>query len=1514
MSHSLFGKESLVHGGLLLGAFRFFSFLLTALHAHAGPVHELLWSFHTFPKHPTQGALVFGPDGYYWGTSEEGGVSENGTVYKVRPDGSEWSVVVSFTGSGGPNPGRLPFGGLVSDQAGNLWGTTSRGGTSDLGTIFRVNAQTGEFTSVLRFTGTQGVNRGALPGGELVWDERGYFWGTTRAGGSANVGTVYKVNAATGELTTLSEFSGTVGRPSTGLTSDGKGYFWGATAFGTRNIIFKVQQDTGSRVTVADLGGDSSLNRLVDDGQGFLWGTTSSTIFKVEIATGALSTVYQATNAQFSGLINDGAGSLWGGSGSGGGQARGEVFKIDIQTGRFTRVSDLASSPVLDTDFHPVSTLVMDASGSFLGTTRLNHPKGPGTVFKVNAANGEITVLTTFNDEHSDERGTFPYAGLVSDGAGYFWGTTQHGGLGNGTVYKLDEVTWQLTTVVQFSNVGEINRGAEPRAMLAPDGQGYLWGSTSEGGTENAGTIFKVNIATGELTTIVEFSGNEGENRGARPVGELTSDGNGFFWGTTSEGRTSRGGTIFKVNIATGELITVHDTDDEPYAGLAADGSGSFWGTTNRGGEDDSGTIFKVDIATGQFTHVLQFDGLSTPNLGTEPRARLFNDGKGAFWGITSEGGNSGGARGLGTVFRVDTATKQLTTVIRFTGRGGANRGSEPRPQLIRDAEGYLVGTTWKGGASDNGTVFALNPDTGQRTTLVEFSGLGAQANSGRLPGYGALLLHTDGNLYGVTQEGGPKGGGTIFRLRYDSAALAVTLAANPVNTVTATLHGTINPNGNPTTVQFEIGTSPTLEGASIVNAGTSTAGLIPEMYQHEVTDLKPGTVYYFRIVGTSAENAAPQRGRILSFRTTGIELPVVALLGKNPLTLEASYVFTDPGATATDPEDGPIVPVKTSDTVLPRVPGSYAVTWSATDRDAMTASATRTVEIVDTTKPVLAVPADISVFAEETSGVVVAYALATATDIVGVTQINYTHPAGIFPIGITTVTVTARDAAGNETVGAFRVRVTLAHAVHHMFAREGGIVIGGGVDPRIPYDAVWSGFESPAVSQSGKIAFIGRWTAAPSVSDRKGLFINGRLAAAIGEPSPLPGTTFRRFSAPVFAQDSDAVLIVATVAGSGKHPQESELLLSFTPAVTLLAQVGSEIGVAQETKLRRLLGATLNSSGSLILAQLGGGRPRVNSTNNLSLYAVTPGGLVTLARTGQTMLGKTVADLRVLESVPGAPAQGRFDASAAGVRFIARFTDRTEAIVETAEPGNYVALARTGEPTGEPGSSPTWATFGEALSSSADGGRFAFRAGTFAPLSEFSPPNDAIFVGSAEGFSRVAGVGSPAPGKTSGAFVGFGEPVLSADGESLAFLGQIEVNRVALNGIFAIRGDGQLAAVATLASLPPGLPSGEWKSFVSLAAMSGGVGPIFEAKLRLGGTITQANDTGLWAVDSASVLRKVVREGDEVEGKQVKSIQALRAVNGIRGATRSFNSSRQLVWKGSFSDRTSAIVLTTVP
>ncbi len=1112
----------------------------------------------------------------------------------------------------------------------------------------------------------------------------------------------------------------------------------------------------------------------------------------------------------------------------------------------------------------------------------------------------------------------FPYAGLVSDGAGFLWGTTQHGGLGNGTVFKMDEITGELTTLVEFTDQGATNRGAEPRAMLANDGAGFFWGSTSEGAAANAGTLFKINISTGELTTVLEFTGNGGAHPGARPNAELVSDGAGSFWGTTYQGSIQDEpfpgypellgvGTIFKVDIATGELTSAADftTDANflgyPYAAVARDREGVLWGTT-------SGAVFKFDPNNGALSQ--------EASVNHEPRAKLLDDGAGFFWGTASETPVSEAPDGFGSIFRVNASTGELTTVVEFTGRKGLNPGSEPKSQLVDDGAGYFWGTTWTGGARNHGTIFKLDPATGELTTVLEFTGPGTQANNGSLPGYGSLLLHSDGNIYGVTQEGGPEGGGTIFRLRFGPTP--VTMTADAIGQTSATLHGTINPNGTATAVSFEIGTDPALDGAAMLDIATTGSATSPEIFSHPVSDLVPNTTYYYRINGTNSENLNPQHGTILSFTTLPNVAPTVTLVGSDPLTIEAATTYLDAGATASDPEDGALTPQMSANTVVANVPGEYAVTWITTDSDGATGSATRSVKVVDTTAPLITAPADVTLGTLDPAGSIVTYPDATVTDLVGVTEVSYSPPNGsLFPRGTTTVSVTARDAAGNQRTATFAVTVNLTETMHAMMATKGSAVPGAGIDPRIPAGAIWDELGVPAIGDSGQMAFMGRWKTPGPGQRGSGLFVDGVLWVSAGEASPIAGAAFASFKDPFFPPGSDSLLVPAKLAGVS--PNKNQVLLALTAGgAMIIAQEGDSIGQQDDSgvgRVSRFLGTTTIAGGiPLVVAQVRGAGDPVGAQKKSAVYVAGTGKQLLVA-TGETILGRTLKRLRLLGPVPGSPGHGRGESSAAGMRFIARFTDKTEAIVEDTGAGEFRALASTGD-SADPvrGDGMTYGKFGAAVSSTIDGELFAFLANLDGGTTQ-GASNQGVFLGSADGIETLVRTGDAAPTGAGETFNQLNDPVLAADGSCVAFVGRSTNGEGRKSqGVFARHGDDPLSAVAASTTAPPGAPVGaRWKAFTSLAAPGGGLGPLFTAKLE-GAGITMVNDTGIWVVDTSGTLRCVAREGDLIEGKTLRKIHVLQAVRGTPGVTRAFNGNTQIVWSATFTDGTTAIIATTVP
>ncbi|MDB6069014.1 MAG: hypothetical protein JWL81_185, partial [Verrucomicrobiales bacterium] len=176
--------------------------------------YEPLLALQAGPTGPENSGLLKYTDGFYYGVSKSGGSYGYGTLYRVNELG-EITVLVHFSGNSGIAKGRRPQCGLLDDGNGHLWGTTVLGGVGNFGTgfgtVFRFNPVTWDFTSVASFTGTTGFAKGSLPQGGVQKDANGQIWGTTSAGGSGGNGTIFKIGASNLVFSHVLDFSGNDG-------------------------------------------------------------------------------------------------------------------------------------------------------------------------------------------------------------------------------------------------------------------------------------------------------------------------------------------------------------------------------------------------------------------------------------------------------------------------------------------------------------------------------------------------------------------------------------------------------------------------------------------------------------------------------------------------------------------------------------------------------------------------------------------------------------------------------------------------------------------------------------------------------------------------------------------------------------------------------------------------------------------------------------------------------------------------------------------------------------------------------------------------------------------------------------------------------------------------------------------------------------------------------------------------------------------------------------------------------
>jgi len=226
---------------------------------------------------------------------------------------------------------------------------------------------------------------------------------------------------------------------------------------------------------------------------------------------------------------------------------------------------------------------------------------------------------------------------------GNLYGTTTKGGANSnaGTVYKITTAGAE-TVMWSFGGSGD---GVNPYASPIQASDGNLYGTTYGGGANGAGTVFKITTAGAE--TVLWSFGGSGD--GALPDSGLMQASDGNLYGTTTSGGTNGAGTVFKITTAGAETVlwSFGGSGDgaKPYGGLIQASDGNLYGTTYGGGANGAGTVFKI-TTTGAETVLWSFGGSGD---GVNLDGALMQASDGNLYGTTY----GGGANGAGTVFNI---------------------------------------------------------------------------------------------------------------------------------------------------------------------------------------------------------------------------------------------------------------------------------------------------------------------------------------------------------------------------------------------------------------------------------------------------------------------------------------------------------------------------------------------------------------------------------------------------------------------------------------------------------------------------------------------------------------------------------------------------------------------------------------------------------------------------------------------------------------------------------------------
>jgi uncharacterized repeat protein (TIGR03803 family) len=378
----------------------------------------------------------------------------------------------------------------------------------------------------------------------------------------------------------------------------------------------------------------------------------------------------------------------------------------------------------------PSAQLTVGPDGKLYGVAAGGGTNNVGAVFAI-TTNGTFSLLYSFgmttNNLGYSLDGANPYGGMIVGRDGNFYGTTYSGGTSNaGTVFQF-WTNGTLNVLHSFIGTGSNDDGAQPlSAPLVEVADGVFYGTTTIGGTNNAGTIFRI-TADGTLTTLFEFNKTNGLN----PYAGLCYGMNGLLYGTTLEGGTNNYGSVFQIT-TNGVLKTLFSFGPAsgvfPDDGLAMGIHNVLYGTTYSAGANNYGTLFQL-TTNGQLTTLFTF---TNGTDGGHPYAGVTRDAAGNLFGACNSGGTNGG---YGTIYQWSDRTRPTNSItvpaagqrwsnVVFTasGKAGDNVG-------VADVFYSLNGSAWaEAGTSNNGTAWtapvSLIPGTNSlQSYSMDYSG-----------------------------------------------------------------------------------------------------------------------------------------------------------------------------------------------------------------------------------------------------------------------------------------------------------------------------------------------------------------------------------------------------------------------------------------------------------------------------------------------------------------------------------------------------------------------------------------------------------------------------------------------------------------------------------------------------------------------------------------------------------------------------------------------------------------------
>lgn len=612
-------------------------------------------------------------------------------------------------------------GDLIQASDGKFYGLASHGGVYDKGVLFQFDPATSNYIKKLDF---DGLTNGSLPFGSLLQASDGMLYGMTSSGGTNDMGVLFQFNLTNSVCTKLLDFNGLNGKtPYGSLIQTLDGMLYGMTSKGGTN----------------------------DNGVLFQLNPTNSSYIKKIDFSGAADGNYPSSS-----LLQASDGKLYGMTFYGGLNDKGVLFQYDPSISSYTKKLDFDGTL---NGMHPNSPLIQAQDGMLYGMTPDGGLNNWGVLFQFDPAVSSYTKKLDFDGAIN---GGNSQCALIQASDGNLYGTTSQGGANNmGVLFQFNTSISSYTKKLDFD---EATNGSFPKTLIqGPDGMLY---GTAGGGSASGGVLFQFDIATSNFTKRIDF--NSAIN-GKDLQGSLLYASDKMLYGMTTYGGMYDKGVLFQFDPSNSTYYKKIDFDEvtngsTPYGSLIQATDGMLYGMTFLGGVNDMGVIFKFNPVNSSYTKLFDFNGTN----GKLPYGSLIQATDGMLYGMTYQGG----VNNQGVLFQFDPAVSSYTKKYDFD----AMDGRIPYGSLIQASDGKLYGTTVYGGTTGKGVLFQFDPTSSSYTKKFDFGG-----PNGNFP-YGSLIQASDGNLYGMTSEGGANNFGALFKFDISSYTYVKKLDFDGIN------------------------------------------------------------------------------------------------------------------------------------------------------------------------------------------------------------------------------------------------------------------------------------------------------------------------------------------------------------------------------------------------------------------------------------------------------------------------------------------------------------------------------------------------------------------------------------------------------------------------------------------------------------------------------------------------------------------------------------------------------------